>query len=338
MGLWVDADSAANNIYIGYGLGGFNAATSVAIGVGATNTSGVGSQVALFTSTGLSVTGALSATSTISGTRLIPTGPVQNTEASLALFSSGPWLNTPSGTTGRLGVAGSAVAAWDSTGLAVTGALSSTGNISVQTASGQALALFKSVGSTLGVQIGVQADGSAFLYQGDAFPLGFSTSGLERMRISSAGLVGMGTATPLQRLHVVGNVGVNTGVAPGNNGSGIAVFASDFPRLSLRNTTTGDLDSDGFQMYMVGNDAIHNLLESGYQAFFTAGTERMRIDSSGSVGIGGSSFGAGAKVVFIANATTVPTTNPVGGGVMYVEAGALKYRGSSGTVTTIAAA
>jgi hypothetical protein len=32
----------------------------------------------------------------------------------------------------------------------------------------------------------------------------------------------------------------------------------------------------------------------------------------------------------------VPTTNTTGGGLLYVESGALKYRGSSGTVTTIA--
>jgi len=50
------------------------------------------------------------------------------------------------------------------------------------------------------------------------------------------------------------------------------------------------------------------------------------------------SFGAGVKVAFIANATTVPTTNPTGGGILYVEAGALKYRGSGGTVTTLGAA
>ncbi len=42
--------------------------------------------------------------------------------------------------------------------------------------------------------------------------------------------------------------------------------------------------------------------------------------------------------LFIANATTVPGSNPVGGGNLYVEGGALKWRGSSGTVTTIAAA
>lgn len=40
-------------------------------------------------------------------------------------------------------------------------------------------------------------------------------------------------------------------------------------------------------------------------------------------------------VFYIGNATAVPTGNPVGGGVLYVEAGALKYRGTAGTVTTL---
>lgn len=61
--------------------------------------------------------------------------------------------------------------------------------------------------------------------------------------------------------------------------------------------------------------------------------------STFNVGIGtDTAFGSGARVIGIANATTVPTTNPSGGGILYVEAGALKYRGSSGTVTTIAPA
>ncbi|MEU6181156.1 hypothetical protein [Streptomyces coeruleorubidus] len=50
------------------------------------------------------------------------------------------------------------------------------------------------------------------------------------------------------------------------------------------------------------------------------------------------SYGGGDGVVGIRNTTTAPTTNPTNGGVLYVEAGALKYRGSSGTVTTIAPA
>jgi hypothetical protein len=47
------------------------------------------------------------------------------------------------------------------------------------------------------------------------------------------------------------------------------------------------------------------------------------------------SFGGGVGVIGITSATTVPTTNPTGGGILYVDAGALKYRGSSGTVTTL---
>lgn len=46
----------------------------------------------------------------------------------------------------------------------------------------------------------------------------------------------------------------------------------------------------------------------------------------------------GVNVTGIANASTVPTVNPVGGGVFYTNAGAFVYRGSGGTVTTIAPA
>jgi hypothetical protein len=50
----------------------------------------------------------------------------------------------------------------------------------------------------------------------------------------------------------------------------------------------------------------------------------------------GAGLGSGHGVISIKNASVAPTTNPVGGGILYVDAGALKYRGSSGTVTTIA--
>jgi hypothetical protein len=69
----------------------------------------------------------------------------------------------------------------------------------------------------------------------------------------------------------------------------------------------------------------------------SAPTERMRITNGGNFGFRTTDqFGSGVGVIGVANATTVPTTNPTGGGVLYVEGGALKYRGSSGTVTTIA--
>lgn len=52
--------------------------------------------------------------------------------------------------------------------------------------------------------------------------------------------------------------------------------------------------------------------------------ERFRIGSEG--------------VIKVANTSTAPSSSPTGGGYLYVESGALKFRGSSGTVTTIAPA
>lgn len=70
----------------------------------------------------------------------------------------------------------------------------------------------------------------------------------------------------------------------------------------------------------------------------TQSAERVRIDASGNLGIGATSWGTSAvKVIAIGNGTA-PSTSPAGMGQLYVESGVLKYRGSSGTVTTIAAA
>jgi hypothetical protein len=49
-------------------------------------------------------------------------------------------------------------------------------------------------------------------------------------------------------------------------------------------------------------------------------------------------FGGGQGVIAIANATVAPSENPTGGGILYIEDGALKYRGSNGTVTVLAPA
>jgi len=66
-------------------------------------------------------------------------------------------------------------------------------------------------------------------------------------------------------------------------------------------------------------------------------TAKMTLDASGNLLVGLATAGTtAAKTIQIANGTA-PTAN-VTGGQLYVEAGALKYRGSSGTITTIAAA
>jgi hypothetical protein len=134
--------------------------------------------------------------------------------------------------------------------------------------------------------------------------------GTERMRIDSAGNVGIGTASPRERLELSGSSPV-----------------------LLLNNTAGGTDLKNYYIANSGNVLSFNWANDAYSGF----ANLMSLTSSGNVGIGTTDqFGGGVKVVGIANAGTVPASNPTGGGVLYVEAGALKYRGSSGTVTTIA--
>ena len=68
-----------------------------------------------------------------------------------------------------------------------------------------------------------------------------------------------------------------------------------------------------------------------------AGNNVAICEGGGNIGVGNvTTFGTSANgVIGIANGTA-PASSPAGMGQLYVEAGALKYRGSSGTVTTIA--
>lgn len=60
--------------------------------------------------------------------------------------------------------------------------------------------------------------------------------------------------------------------------------------------------------------------------------------SAGNVGMGVTAFGTSAVNVLGMKNATAPSTSPASMGQLYVESGALKFRGSSGTVTTIAPA
>lgn len=74
----------------------------------------------------------------------------------------------------------------------------------------------------------------------------------------------------------------------------------------------------------------------------TAAREAWECESDGTGAnlafFGTGSYGAGRNVIFIANAAVAPSTNPTGGGILYASGGSLKFRGSGGTVTTLASA
>jgi hypothetical protein len=130
-----------------------------------------------------------------------------------------------------------------------------------------------------------------------------------------------------------GNTGAGIGIKILPGQSSTAVSSGKGGTLTLGGGAAGHSDNDGGDVICLpgakaGTGADGNVL-LGYDGTTTRGNVTY---------FGAGSFGGGVQVIFIANATTVPTTNPTGGGILYCQAGALKYRGSSGTVTPIAPA
>jgi hypothetical protein len=129
-----------------------------------------------------------------------------------------------------------------------------------------------------------------------------------------------------------------------------ARFTTTDPSIAIQvNTAATGQTGDFIQMQNSGGTAIAGITSGGRGYFADGitsyivrggdGLTAMIVGNGRNVQFGssgGSGAGGGSAVIGIANATTVPTSNPTGGGILYVEAGALKYRGSSGTITTIA--
>lgn len=149
-----------------------------------------------------------------------------------------------------------------------------------------------------------------------------------------------GSGISLNMDHVVGN-GLLQLASGTTKANGIA-FSTDtfFYRAAAKIAYFGDPASSASTMQFGDNGTIQFIGSLGARDFalIVNNTTNLRMDQSLNICLSGMSPGtSAAKVLVMANATA-PTTSPAGGGQLYVEAGALKYRGSSGTITTIAAA
>ena len=236
--------------------------------------------------------------------------------------------------------------------------IGSNGNVSIGgTATGDALRIYNSGyplvkfidGSTNRGLLGYVFDWGVFSLQSESnltFRTGAS-GGSERMRIEAGGNVGIGTALPSEKLHVVssradvlaestsvsqatrfrlkttsrewrigtnatqgdslwfydadaasyrmlidssGNVGIGTtSPVAGGGAAGTTVLhvnGATEGQIHLTNSTTGATTNDGFNLGASLNDVFYNNREAGNQIFYNNGAERMRITSTGNVGIG----------------------------------------------------
>ena len=130
-------------------------------------------------------------------------------------------------------------------------------------------------------------------------------------------------------------------------GTAAAVFT--LPTLVQFTAGQGTIGAGSSVTYQYGFFASSGLTGAAnnfgfYGAIAASGTARWNIYMGGTapnyfegnVSLGASSFGtSAAHVLAIANGTA-PSSSPSGVGQLYVESGALKYRGAGGTITTIA--
>lgn len=95
------------------------------------------------------------------------------------------------------------------------------------------------------------------------------------------------------------NLGLGTASPSGASGTTFAINGgAGQTRLALKNNNSGDASNDGFQIALLadGINVVYQNRESGYQAWELAGSEQMRLTSTG-LGIGTTSSFSGAKLV-----------------------------------------
>jgi len=120
---------------------------------------------------------------------------------------------------------------------------------------------------------------------------------------------------------------------------GAASIRIDDPNPDIEFVETDQAAPAGKYEIAVQSDKLQingrNANDTGFETIIVF----QRRAAGGNIGIRtASQFGGGQGVMAIANATAAPSVNPAGGGILYVEDGALKYRGANGTVTVIAPA
>lgn len=349
LGLGVGALSASSTIYVGGGFGTLNAATAIQFFTAANNTTLTGTERMRITSNGNVGIGTPSPSMNL---EILGS----NNVATLIRTTGGgvPYLGLSADSVGEQRISAN-VGSVQNMAFSVASSermrIDSAGNVGIGTSSPSAKLDVASAGTvyariqnttstadaslyaqnTLGTGIfGINATGQ-YMYTAQAIPMLFYNSGTERMRIDASGNVGIGTSSPDALLDVERLSASGTGPAARFYRNQQTI--ENLIGFSIYNNVSGGL----VDTTLVYGNTVNSYLAIG-QHNGTSYAERMRIDSSGNLLVGATAAGtSAAKVIGMANATA-PTTSPAGMGQLYVEGGALKFRGSSGTVTTIAPA
>tara|TARA_Y100000389_G_scaffold41389_1_gene36073 strand:- start:214 stop:2991 length:2778 start_codon:yes stop_codon:yes gene_type:complete len=124
---------------------------------------------------------------------------------------------------------------------------------------------------------------SAFIYRPETGVIGFGTASAERIRITSIGLVGIGTVTPGEKLEVAGKVkvtGANNFLTTIRNSAGQANYIRFFNTATSVNEAYIGFTSNNKDL------KFQNLDATGTLTFGSGGAIAMSVDASQNVGIG----------------------------------------------------
>jgi hypothetical protein len=168
---------------------------------------------------------------------------------------------------------------------------------------------------------------------GGTYPLSFSVASTERMRITNAGNVGIGTTSPSRRLHIRGS-GITGASADANSLLYLENNANNSIQINSSSSLTGqirfgDADSNyrGAINYSHSDDSL---------SFVSAGLERARIDSSGNLLVGVTSTTVASNSITLPNSGMIAMQDAAGNArnTLQFVSGELKHGAAGGGLTS----